>query len=166
MPPATNPPTPLLRPTYPGPKFILTRDCPKWTALGCKPSLQSTLHKPKYENSTTQNCTQNVLNKYYYSHNTLTTNCDGGALVERSAHTSPSSPLVLRLLNPGPLGGPRVGRLAEQPPPPRGSPVEKDKIRNGYISPAFLGRLFGEGGQKQAQVGNGQKKVPSARPAH
>ena len=36
--------------------------------LDRKPSLQSILHKPKNENSTTQDVTQNVLTKYYYSH--------------------------------------------------------------------------------------------------
>ena len=33
-----------------------------------KPSLQSTLHKPKLWNSATQNVTQNVPNRQYYSH--------------------------------------------------------------------------------------------------
>ena len=46
------------------PSLSSPRESPKWTTLDRKPSLQSTLHKPKYENSTTQNVTPTTSNHH------------------------------------------------------------------------------------------------------
>ena len=56
----------------------------------------------------------------------------------------------------------RVGGMATSPLPSRGSPIEGDNQKCLHHPCLPGGRLFGDGGQNQARLRNGQKKMPGA----
>ena len=59
----------------------------------------------------------------------------------------------------------RVGGLATSPLPSRGSPIEGDEIRSGYITPAFFGAdclvVVGGGGENRPGWGLLKKRCPA-----
>ena len=166
---------------YPGssPNFILTSGSPPsrphWTAnLPCKARcISRNLRIQQHTMSLRMSSINNIISTSVGVNtfrtivlHTLTTNCDGGALVttQRTKFC-----LILSLIFRGFSGAPnRRGqnqKWLHHPCLLGGSPMDGDKFRSGCISPAFLGAdsfVWGAGGGGTGTVGKWSKNMPGA----